>query len=248
MRAARLPRRLGHSARGEENPSERRSPRPDTRYCGSGLPGPYRFPARIEPFQAFAAPIPGQQNSQASVNPSPAKRDRTRAKSQVRVENAEWRALIGGREVRRLPIPLTWRGFAAPSSPASRARGLPHFTAWKTGQHGLRRHNAHGRSAARQIDDRLFQSGLRRLAPRAAPRPIACKRGMASTEPDTRPSPSVATLEQIWNTRSRLSSNCFAERVWNYSARPGGGARRKDRREGNSPSRHYQARGGEAAR
>ena len=46
-------------------PSERRRDcgrsgmmRPCTRYWGSKLPGPCRFPAGIEPFQAFAAPFP----------------------------------------------------------------------------------------------------------------------------------------------------------------------------------------------
>jgi len=43
--------------------------------------------------------------------PSPAKRERKGAKRQVRVENAERRALMGDRKDRRLPVPLTRRGF-----------------------------------------------------------------------------------------------------------------------------------------
>src|SRR5208337_5570046 len=66
MRAARVARRLGHSTRGGGNPSGRRSPlAPIPDIVAPGLPGPYQFPARIEPFQAFAAPFPGEPREPA---------------------------------------------------------------------------------------------------------------------------------------------------------------------------------------
>ena len=101
VRAARVPRGLGLPARGDGNSSGRRSrraPRPDI--GGPGLPRPYHFPALIQPFQAVAAPFPGEQAFRQALP----RRNAGDQNAAVQ-ETDHWPLPIGLRHARRAPRP-----------------------------------------------------------------------------------------------------------------------------------------------